>query len=80
MRLFPGACVDLLSRLTRNIGVEPSTDWLAALREIGAAIVGALPDLKVRERQSCGRDWWRIERAKPVDPTTVADLLKLLQR
>jgi hypothetical protein len=48
MSSFPAACVDLLSQLTSELGLEPTTDWIAALREIGAAIVGALPDLKKR--------------------------------
>jgi hypothetical protein len=78
MRFFPAACVNLLSRLTRELGLEPTADWIAALREIGAAIVGALPDLKQRKPDQSGQDWWRTQKAKPVDGFTVADLMETL--
>jgi len=78
MRSFPAACVDLLSRLTRELGLEPTTGWIAALREIGAAIVGALPDLEKRKPDPPDRDWWRTQKAKPVHSTTVVDLLEAL--
>jgi 2-oxoglutarate-Fe(II)-dependent oxygenase superfamily protein len=78
MRFFPTECVNLLSRLTRELGLEATSDWIAALREIGAAIVGALPDLKQRRPDQPDRNWWRAQKAKPVDGTTVADLLETL--
>jgi hypothetical protein len=78
MRTFPGACVDLLSRLTRESGLEPTAAWIAALREIAAAIVGALPDLKQRQPDHPDRDWRRTQKAKPVHGTTVVDLLETL--
>lgn len=78
MRFFPTECVNLLSRLTRELELEPTADWIAALREIGAAIVGALPDLKQRRPDRPDRDWWRTQKAKPVDGSTVADLLETL--
>ena len=78
MRSFPAACVDLLSRLTRELGLEPTTGWIAALQEIGAAIVGALPDLKKRKPDPPDRDWWRTQKAKPVHSATVVDLLEAL--
>src|SRR5260370_9153796 len=51
---------------------------MAELREMGAAIVGALPDLKQRRSDQPNRDWWRTQKAKPVDGSTVADLLETL--
>jgi hypothetical protein len=78
MRVFPAACVSLMSRLTRELGLEPAAGWIAALREIGAAIVGALPDLKRRNADEPDRDSWRTQRAKPVDGSTVAGLLGTL--
>jgi len=78
MRFFPAACVNLLSRLTRELGLKPSADWIAALREIGAAIVRALPDLTQRKSGQLDRDCWRAQKAKPVDGSTVADLLETL--
>jgi hypothetical protein len=78
MRFFPTACVNLLSRLTRELGLETTADWIAALREIGAAIVGALPDLKQRRPDQPDRDWWRTQKAKPVDGSMVANLLETL--
>jgi len=78
MRFFPAECVNLLSRLTRELGLEPTADWIEALREISTAIVGALPDLKQRNPEQAGRDWWRTKKAKPVDGSTVADLLETL--
>jgi hypothetical protein len=70
--------VNLLSRLTRELGLEPTADWIAALRDIGAAVVGALPDLNQRKPDQSDRDWWRTQKAKPVDGTAVADLLETL--
>ena len=78
IRFFPAECVNLLSQLTRELGLQPTADWIAALREIGAAIVGALPDLKQRRPDQPDRDWWRTQKAKPVDGSTVADLLETL--
>jgi len=78
MRFFPTESVNLLSRLIRELGLERPADWIAALREIGAAIVGALPDLKQRKPDQPDRDWWRTQKAKPVDGSTVADLLETL--
>jgi len=78
MRFFPAECVNLLSRLTRELGLEPTADWIAPQREIGAAIVGALPKLKKRKPDPPDRDWWRTQKAKPVDGSTVADLLETL--
>ena len=78
MRTFPAACVDLLSRLTRESGLEPTAGWIAALREIAAAVVGALPDLKQRQPDHPDRDWRRTQKAKPVHGTTVVDLLETL--
>ena len=78
MRFFPAACVNLLSRLTRELGLERTADWIAALREIGAAIVGALPDLKQSKPDQSGQGWWRTQKAKPVDGFTVADLMETL--
>ncbi|PYS55140.1 MAG: hypothetical protein DMF76_26280 [Acidobacteria bacterium] len=78
MRFFPAACVNLLWRLTRELGLESTADWIAASREIGAAIVRALPDLKQRKPDRPDRDWWRTQKAKPVDDTTVANLLETL--
>jgi 2OG-Fe(II) oxygenase superfamily len=78
MRFFPAECVNLLSQLTPELGLEPTADWIAALREIGAAIVGALPDLTQRKPNQPDREWWRTQKAKPVDGATVADLLETL--
>jgi hypothetical protein len=78
MRSFPAACVNLLSQLTRELGLEASVDWIVALREIGAAVVGPLPDIKQRKPDHPDRDWWRTQKAKPVDGSTVADLLDAL--
>jgi len=78
MRCFPAACVNLLSRLTSELGLEPAADWIAALREIAGAVVGALSDLKQRKPDQSDRDWWRTEKAKPMNSTTVADLLEAL--
>jgi 2OG-Fe(II) oxygenase superfamily len=78
MRFFPAECVNLLSQLTPDLGLEPTADWIAALREIGAAIVGALPDLTQRKPNQPDREWWRTQKAKPVDGATVADLLETL--
>jgi len=78
MRFFPAECVNLLSQLTRELRLEPTADWIVALREIGGAIVEALPDLKQRQPDQPDRDWWRTRKAKPVDGSTVADLLETL--
>jgi hypothetical protein len=78
IRFFPAECVNLLSQLTRELGSQPTADWIAALREIGAAIVGALPDLKQRRSDQPDRDWWRTQKVKPVGGSTVADLLETL--
>ena len=80
MRLLPAACVDLLSRLTRKRGLEARTDWIAALGEIGASIVGALQERKeLNPQQQLNQDhWWRTQKAKPFDSSAVADLLDAL--
>jgi hypothetical protein len=78
IRFFPAECVSLLSQLTRELGLQPAADWIAPLQEIGAAVVGALPDLKQRRSDQPDRDWWRTQMAKPVGGSTVADLLEAL--
>lgn len=78
MPFFPAECVNLLLRLTRESGLEPAADWIEALRKIGAAIVGALPDLKQRTPDRPDRHWWRTQKAKPIDGPMVADLLETL--
>jgi hypothetical protein len=78
MRFFPAACVNLLSLLTRELGVEPTAVWVAAVREIGAAIVRALPDLKQRKPDQPDREWWRSEKPNAADHSTVADLMDAL--
>jgi hypothetical protein len=78
MPIFPAACVNLLSRLTGELGSETTADWIVALQAIGAAIVGALPDLKRRKPDQLDRDWWRIQKAEPEDGSTVADLMETL--
>jgi hypothetical protein len=78
MRFFPAACVNLLSRLTRESGLNPAADWVATLREIGAAVVEALPDLKRRPPDRSDREWWPTRKAKPMDGSMVADLMEAL--
>jgi hypothetical protein len=78
MPFFPAECVNLLSRLTRESGLEPTADWIEALRKVGAAIVGALLDLRQRSPDQPDRHWWRPQKAKPIDGSTVADLLETL--
>lgn len=77
MRLLPAACVNLLSRLTRKRGLEARPDWIAALKEIGASMVGALQERKELNPEQLNRDrWWR--EPKPFDSSAVADLLDAL--
>src|SRR5207248_10275394 len=76
MRTFPAACVDLLSRLTRESGLEPTAGWIAALREIAAAVVGALPALRQRQPDHPDREWRRSHRARPAHGTRGVELME----
>ncbi len=76
MRLFPGACADLLKRL---IGRVPATaEWIAAFRDIGAAIVEALPKLEHKRPSYPDANWRRAQKMTPVDAGMLADLLDSL--
>ncbi len=79
MPLFHRACVNLLVCIIRELGGKLDADWPAALREVAAVIVEALPGLKPPSDLRAGADWERVEKAKPVDAATVADLLECLR-
>jgi hypothetical protein len=78
MRLFPGACVNLLKRMTTGPEWKPDADWMAALRGIGAAIVEMLGKLGGRKPAYPDRDWLRAQKATHADATMLADLLDSL--
>jgi len=79
MPLFHRACVNLLGRIIRELGEKLTAEWPAALREVAAVIVEALPGLKPPSALRAGADWHRAEKAKPVDAAMVADLLESLR-
>jgi hypothetical protein len=78
IRSFPAECVDLLSRLTREFGMKAAADWIAALRDMAAAIVESLPKLTPHKADQPDREWWRTRKARTVDSMTVANLLETL--
>jgi 2OG-Fe(II) oxygenase superfamily len=79
MRLFPGACVNLLKRMTGGgAGCNREADYMAALRGIGATVVEALPELGGHKPAYPDRDWRRAQKATRVDATMLADLLESL--
>jgi hypothetical protein len=78
MRWFHWAIVNLLSRLIREHETKPEPAWMAALREMGAAIVEALPRLETAPARDASHDWQRAQKAKPVDAVMVADLFTSL--
>lgn len=79
MPLFHRACVNLLRRTIRELGEKLTAEWPAALREVAAVIVEALPNLKPPGDPHANADWHRVEKAKPVDAAMVADLLECLR-
>ncbi len=79
MRLFHRGCVNLLRRVIRERGEELTAEWGQESRKVAAVIVEALPKLKPAADPDASADWQRIQKAKPVDPAMVADLLESLR-
>jgi hypothetical protein len=75
MRRFPGACVQLLAALIRALPSRPTAAWLTVPRELGVAIVQALPALARKPAAPRHDQWWRGDDAQPVDGAMVAGLL-----
>jgi hypothetical protein len=65
----------LVAALIRTLPSSPTAAWRAALRDLGAAIVKALPALARKAAAPHHGEWWRTEKARPVDGTMVAELL-----
>ena len=78
MRAFHCACVQLLAALIRALPTNPTAEWRTALRDLGAAIVDALPGLARKPATPPHGEWWRTEKARPVDGAMVAELLNSL--
>jgi hypothetical protein len=80
MRLFHGAGAELLCNLVSGQGRKPAPEWLAALRELAAAAVRALPEIAAPSSPYLDPDWERRQKAKPVDADLVANLLGAARR
>ena len=80
MRLFHGAGTELLCKLVSRQGRKPAPEWLAALSEIAAAAVRALPEIAAPPSPHMDPDWQRRQKAKPVDAALVANLLGAVRR
>jgi len=78
MRRYPSACVQLLATLIRALPTNPIAEWRTALRDLGAAIVEALPALARKPAAPDHGEWWRAKKARPVDGAMVAELLNSL--
>jgi hypothetical protein len=79
------ACIDLLAALVEKGGAR--SEWLAALRTAGAAIVQGLAanlsqdqDRGELNEDDFGPSWWSPPGRKPVPASTVETLLRTLQR
>jgi hypothetical protein len=80
MPLFHCACVNLLSRVVRELGEELTGDWPTALREVATVMVGGLSHLQRPADPDASATWQRVQKAKPVDAAMVADLLTVCAR
>jgi 2OG-Fe(II) oxygenase superfamily len=78
MRGFHRACVQLLAALIHTLPSRPTAEWRAALRDLGAAIVEALPALARTPTEPRHGEWWRTEKVRAVDGAMVAELLSSL--
>jgi len=78
MPFFPGACVDLLSRLVK---VE-SCDLilLEANRKITESVVKMLSKIKPAEQTQTHAGWVGAREAKPVEASSIATLFQILRR
>jgi hypothetical protein len=76
---LPGACVDLLGRVIRELGERRSAEWDAALQPVAAAIVGALPRLEAADGQENPAGWRPARNTKPVTAALVSGLLASLR-
>jgi hypothetical protein len=78
MPFFHGACVDLLARVISELGEKVTSDWQAALREMAAVMVKALPTIQSITDPHASIDWQRMQKVRPVDADMVAGLLNCL--
>ena len=78
MRGYASACVQLLATLIRALPRPATAAWRAALRDLGAAIVEALPALASKPAAPDHSEWWRAKKARPVDGAMVAELMNSL--
>lgn len=76
---FHRSCVALLGDLMATTSTAWTAAWKASLTRIAAAVVAALPEVSVKQDRHGGMDWWRQEKAKPVDTGEVVELLKSLR-
>jgi predicted 2-oxoglutarate/Fe(II)-dependent dioxygenase YbiX len=76
---FHCACVNLFSRVLRELGEKFNPDWQTSLRETAAVMVQQLPAIKPLADPHAIGDWRRRQKAKPVDSDMVAGLLDCLR-
>jgi len=79
MPRFHRACVHLPGCVIRELGGKLTAEWKAALREVAAVIVEALPKLQPPGDPVAHPDWQRAQKAKPVDAAMVTELLECLR-
>jgi hypothetical protein len=79
IRWFHRACVMLLAGPIRELGEKLDASWKTPLGEVAAAIVVALRNLEPPSDPHASGDWWRAEKAKPVDAVMVTVLLESLR-
>jgi hypothetical protein len=77
-RHLHGACVDLLHALVSKCKVATNAEWQSALRQIAEAAVSQLDEVGKKRRENEWMDWQVTEKARPVNPALVANLLDVL--
>ena len=78
-RVFHAGCVTLLHGMVRHLGPGLDAKWKAPLSRIAAAIIVEFPKIEVGGGPYAGPEWWRTQKARPMDAAEVVDLLESLR-
>ncbi len=76
---FHRGCVTLLSGLVRASKAGSDVPWKASVTWVAAALLDQLPKVVVKPDPYGGEDWWRGQKAKPVDSGEVVELVESLR-
>jgi hypothetical protein len=78
-KVFHAGCVTLLHGMVRNLRSGLDAKWKAPLSRIAAAILVEFPKIEVRGDPYAGPEWWRTQKARPMDAAEVVELLEGLR-